>query len=89
MNISVPPALKSWVDKQVSSGGFGTASEFIRHLIRNAKARDAAHSAIEDQLVAGLDSGPPTPMRASDWDNIRREVRRRVAKSRPTRRKSA
>jgi antitoxin ParD1/3/4 len=89
MNISVPPALKSWVDKQVQQGGFGTASEFIRHLIRTAKARDAARASLDDELEAGLDSGPATPMRASNWENIRREVRRRLATSTRPRRKSA
>jgi antitoxin ParD1/3/4 len=88
MNISVPPALKSWVDQQVDAGGFGTASEFIRHLIRDAKARDAARDAIDDALEAGLDSGF-SPMHASDWDDIRREGRRRVAKDARARRKSA
>jgi antitoxin ParD1/3/4 len=89
MNISVPSSLKTWVDKQVHSGGFGTASEFIRHLIRDAKARDAARSHIDDLLEEGLDSGPATPMRAADWASIRREIRKRVAKANQARRKSA
>ncbi|WP_039335715.1 ribbon-helix-helix domain-containing protein [Novosphingobium subterraneum] len=34
MNISLPDALKSFVDAQVASRGFGTNSEYVRELIR-------------------------------------------------------
>jgi antitoxin ParD1/3/4 len=34
MNISLPQALKSFVDEQVASRGFGTSSEYVRELIR-------------------------------------------------------
>ena len=30
MNISLPDALKSFVDAQVSEGGYGTSSEYVR-----------------------------------------------------------
>lgn len=79
MNISIPKSLKTWVDQQVESGGFGTASEFIRHLIRTAKDRDAARNAIDDLLEEGLNSGPATPMRAADWADLRKKVRNRAA----------
>lgn len=34
MNISLPDALKSFVDTQVVTRGFGTSSEYVRELIR-------------------------------------------------------
>lgn len=34
MNISLPDALKSFVDTQVATRGFGTSSEYVRELIR-------------------------------------------------------
>ena len=34
MNISLPETLKSFVDEQVNSRGFGTSSEYVRALIR-------------------------------------------------------
>jgi antitoxin ParD1/3/4 len=36
MNISLPSSLKSFVETQVVDGGYSTASEFIRELIREA-----------------------------------------------------
>ena len=39
MNISLPDALKSFVDAQVSEGGYGTSSEYVRDLIRKEQER--------------------------------------------------
>jgi len=40
--------------------------------------RDKAH--LEELLREGLNSGPPTPMTSADWDDIRQQVRDRLAK---------
>ena len=34
MNISLPDTLKSFVDEQVATRGYGTSSEYVRELIR-------------------------------------------------------
>ncbi|WP_409970485.1 ribbon-helix-helix domain-containing protein [Piscinibacter sp.] len=39
MNISLPDALKSFVDEHVSARGFGSSSEYVRELIRKDQAR--------------------------------------------------
>ena len=39
MNISLPDALKSYVDEQVSERGYGTSSEYVRELIREDQDR--------------------------------------------------
>lgn len=39
MNISLPDALKSFVDQRVTSAGYGTSSEYVRELIRRDKDR--------------------------------------------------
>lgn len=39
MNISLPDALKSYVDNRVSKDGYGTASEYFRELIRQDQQR--------------------------------------------------
>ena len=45
MNISLPEALKSYVDEQVSDRGYGSSSEYVRELIRKDQDR---------QLLRGL-----------------------------------
>jgi antitoxin ParD1/3/4 len=43
MNISLPEAMKAFVDEQVNSGGYGSASEYVRELVRrDQKARAQA-----------------------------------------------
>ncbi len=79
MNISLPPTLKEWVDEQVTRRGFGTASEFVRQMLREEQQRQL-RARIDAALVEGIESGPSTPMTAQDWDDIRRERRRRLAR---------
>ena len=79
MNISLPPPLKDWVDEQVSRRGFGTASEFVRQMLREEQQRQLRQR-IDTALVEGIESGPSTPMTTQDRDDIRREGQRRLAK---------
>jgi putative addiction module CopG family antidote len=39
MNISLPDALKTFVDEQVAARGYGTSSEYVRELIRADRDR--------------------------------------------------
>ena len=50
LNISLPDALKQYVEGQVASGDWGTPSEYIRELIRQDKER-RLHS-LEQDLIA-------------------------------------
>ena len=79
MNISLPRPLKDWVDEQVSRRGFGTASEFVRQMLREEQQRELRQR-IDAALIEGIESGPSTPMTAKDWNDIRLEGRRRLAK---------
>lgn len=89
MNVSLPRSLKTWLDAQVREGGYGTASELIRHLIRDARQR---RDALENSLVAAIEEGSAGPMTDADWDAVRQYGRRKAAKLRSgtiTRRRSA
>ncbi len=52
MNISLPEALRDFVDEAVSTGGYSSVSEYVRELVRQAKAEKD----LEDRLLAALDS---------------------------------
>jgi antitoxin ParD1/3/4 len=84
MNISLPDDLKAFVDEQVSSGGYGTTSEYVRALIRDAR-KEAARQRLEAMLLEGLSSGPATPMTDEWWAERRRELERRVEQKRAKR----
>jgi len=60
MNISLPSALKAFVDGHVAEGCYATASEYVRELIRNdAKAK--AQVKLDTLLLEGLEG------EASEW----------------------
>jgi antitoxin ParD1/3/4 len=50
LNISLPEALKNYVEGQVASGDWGTPSEYVRELIRQDKERRLGN--LEQELVA-------------------------------------
>ena len=50
LNISLPEALKAYVEGQVASGDWGTPSEYIRELIRQDKERRL--TTLEQSLLA-------------------------------------
>ena len=50
LNISLPEALKEYVEGQVASGDWGTPSEYVRELIRRDKERRLGD--LEQELVA-------------------------------------
>lgn len=52
LNISLPDPLKAYVEDRVSSGDFGTPSEFVRNLIRQDKEQRRA--LLETELIAAL-----------------------------------
>jgi antitoxin ParD1/3/4 len=52
MNVSVPDTLKSFVETQVETEGYGTSSEYIRELIR--KDRQRAH--LRSLIMVGIES---------------------------------
>src|SRR5262245_44658582 len=78
MNISLPESMKQWVDAQVENGGYGTASEFIRELLRQEQKR-RARAQIDANLLDALDSGKSEPMTAKEWEEVRREGRKLAA----------
>ncbi len=74
LNISLPEALHEFIERQVAEGGHGDASEYIHKLLREEQKKKAKER-VDALLLEGLNSGPPTPMTAQDWEDIRREVR--------------
>ena len=50
LNISLPDALKKYVEGQVATGDWGTPSEYVRELIRQDKERRLGN--LEQELVA-------------------------------------
>jgi antitoxin ParD1/3/4 len=73
MNISLPHALKAFVDAQVGERGYGTSSEYVRELIR----RDQEHPQLRALLLTGAASAPAAPADADYFEGLRDHARKR------------
>ena len=72
MNISLPDPLKQFVDGQISTGRYSSASEYVRELIRADEKRKAEES-LEAKLLEGLSSAE-TELTPADWKAIRKDA---------------
>ncbi len=72
MNISLPNAMKIFVDEQVSQRGYGTSSEYLRELIRKEQERDA----LRELLVAGASARPVQEVNAQYFDELRNKAKK-------------
>jgi antitoxin ParD1/3/4 len=57
MNVSLPDAMKRWVEDQVQTGRYGNASDYVRDLVRRdqdrAEARETLQQMVNDALASG------------------------------------
>jgi antitoxin ParD1/3/4 len=83
MNISLPDPLKQYVDGQISTGRYSSASEYVRELIR-ADEKRKAEDKLEALLLEGL-QGEATALTPDDWQAIRQEAIAQVKKARKSR----
>ncbi len=72
MNISLPNAMKIFVDEQVTQRGYGTSSEYLRELIRKEQERDA----LRELLVAGASARPVQEVNAQYFDELRKKAKK-------------
>ena len=72
MNISLPDEMKAFIEAQMVTEGYASASEYLRTLIRDVQKRRAKQE-LEAKLLEGL-QGPAVEMTREDWESIRREA---------------
>jgi antitoxin ParD1/3/4 len=78
MNISLPEALKQFVDEQVAERGYGTSSEYVRDLIRKEQDRNALRAL----LLEGAASAPGRPVGAEYFEGLRRRAQKKPGRKR-------
>jgi antitoxin ParD1/3/4 len=72
VNISLPEPLMRFVDAQIATGRYGSASEYVRELIREDEKRKAEER-VEALLLEGLE-GEESELSSGDWKVIRKEA---------------
>jgi antitoxin ParD1/3/4 len=84
MNVNLTPQLEELVRQKVASGMYSSASEVVREALRLMDEHDRLRATrltqLQQEIVAGRRSGPPT---AWDPQQVKREGRaRKAAKTR-------
>ena len=82
MNISLPEEMKTFVETQVQQGGYSTASEYLRELIRDAQKKRKAQERLEKLIQEGIESGPGIEVTPEYWAERRQELERRLSSRR-------
>ena len=76
MNISLPDPMKQYVEEQVDSGGYSSASEYVRELVRTDQKRKAKEM-LEETLLAALNEGEAVEASPEWWATLRRDLKKR------------
>ena len=71
MNISLPEALRSFVDTQVSDGDYVSSSEYVRELLRKEQDRVRLRRLIMDGMESELID---EPMDAKYFEKFRKRI---------------
>jgi antitoxin ParD1/3/4 len=77
MNISLPDPMKQYVEEQVSAGGYSSASEYVRELVRADQKRRAKEE-LEQILMNAMNSGDPIGITPEVVEDVKRRLRARA-----------
>lgn len=72
--------MKSFVQEQVTAGGYSSVSEYVRELIR-ADQRRRSDERIDALLLEGLSSGEPIEVTPEYWEAKKRKLSERLSKA--------
>lgn len=60
LNISVPPALKQWIDERIALGLYSDATDYVRDLLRKDQADTFwLRARVEEGLASGIVDAEP------------------------------
>lgn len=62
MNVSLPDAMKVWVERQTDGERYSNASDYVRDLIRKDQQRQQAIAILQAAIAEGLESGAAEPL---------------------------
>jgi antitoxin ParD1/3/4 len=71
LNVSIPSALKAWVDTRVEQGRYSSASDYIRDLVRRDQDREPDETAWLQKM---LDEGEASGVLDRDPDQVLEDV---------------
>lgn len=80
MTISLPDPLREFVEAEVSSGNYGSASELFREMVRE-RQKQKTQERLETLLLEGLESGQSIEVTEHYLEQRRRALRKKLEKA--------
>ena len=71
MNISLPDAMKAWVEEQVETGRYANSSDVVRDLVRKEQERAFRQAEFDRLVKEGIDSPRITMTREELLERMR------------------
>jgi len=71
MNVSLPDAMKDWVEGRAATGRYSNASDYVRDLIRRDQERADKLAALQQLIQEGEESGASDLSAADILDRTR------------------
>ncbi len=81
ITISLPPRLRTEVERKIEKAAYSSASEYLRDLIRKDLHAEAIEK-VDALLLEGLHSGPGKPITKTFWRKLK------AAATKPARRRA-
>jgi len=75
MNVSLPEAMKSWVESHARSGRYSNSSDYVRDLIRRDQDQAAMIANMQARVTEGINSG----IGNHSMDELREIAHKRIA----------
>lgn len=75
MNVSLPDAMKDWVEGRAQTGRYSNASDYVRDLIRRDQERQAKIAAMQKLVDEAIESGESELSVEEIFDSVRRRGR--------------
>ncbi len=83
ITISLPESLKTFIDEQLATKGYGNVSEYFRTLLRDAQQREA-DARLEILLAEGLAmGGDDIPLNKEFWVDLKKEAQSIAKRHKP------
>ena len=77
MTISLPDPMRDFIESEVSSGNYGSASELFREMVRE-RQKAKTKERLEALLLEGLESGEPVQVTKQYIEKRREELRQKL-----------
>jgi antitoxin ParD1/3/4 len=74
VTISLPESLKTFIDRQLATKGYGNVSEYFRSLLRESQQAEE-DARLEALLLEGLAGGGGVPLSPEFWKELKTEAR--------------